>query len=136
MNICGQPATDFKRVASKGQKQIIMDVAIIGVMIPIIGIIAAIIIVVYLRKFQNMERMAIIDKGLDPSLFKMERSAAGTLRASLLLIGAGLGLIMGYWLDRAFYMEEVAYFSMIFIFGGLGLGLAYLLEERKRKEEQ
>ncbi len=113
-----------------------MDVAIIGVMIPIVGIIGAIIIVVYLRKFQNMERMAIIEKGLDPSLFKMERSTAGPLRASLLFIGAGLGLLMGYWLDSTFYMEEVAYFSMIFIFGGIGLGMAYLIEEKKNKEEK
>lgn len=113
-----------------------MDVAILGVMIPIIGIVGAFIMIVYLRKFQNMERMAIIDKGLDPSLFKMERSTAGALRASLLFIGAGIGLLMGYWLDRSFGMDDVAYFSMIFIFGGIGLGLSYLLEEKKNKEEK
>jgi len=32
-----------------------------------------------------------------------------------------------------FDLEEVAYFSMIFIFGGLGLGLAYLIEEKKAR---
>jgi len=111
-----------------------MDVAVLGVMVPIIGIIGAFITVVYLRKFQNLERMSILEKGLDPALFKMERSTAGALRASLLLIGAGIGLLMGYWLDRAFDMEEIAYFSMLFIFGGLGLGLAYMLEEKKNKE--
>jgi len=110
-----------------------MDVEIIGVMIPIIFIIGAFIVIGYLRKYQNIERMAIIDKGLDPSLFKVERSSAGTLRVSLLFIGAGLGLLLAYWLDRSFGMEEVAYFSMIFIFGGIGLGLAYLIEERKGK---
>jgi hypothetical protein len=78
--------------------------------------------------------MAIIDKGLSPDLFKKERSSSGALRASLLLIGAGLGLLMGYGLDSAFDMEEVAYFSMIFIFGGLGLGIAYLIEEKKQKD--
>lgn len=107
-----------------------------GTMIPIVGIIGAFIITGYLRKFQNMERMAIIDKGLDPSLFKTERVTAGALRAALLLIGAGLGLLMGYWLDTAYGMEEVAYFSMIFIFGGMGLGVAYLVEERKNKVEK
>ncbi|MCB0489748.1 MAG: DUF6249 domain-containing protein [Cyclobacteriaceae bacterium] len=113
-----------------------MDVAVLGVMIPIIGTIGAFITIVYLRKFQNMERMAIIEKGLDPSLFKIERSAAGALRASLLLIGAGIGLLMGYWLDNAFFMDEVAYFSMLFLFGGLGLGLAYMIEEKKSKENR
>lgn len=113
-----------------------MDVAVLGVMIPIIGIIGAFIMIGYLRKFQNMERMAIIDKGLDPSLFKTERVTAGALRASLLLIGAGLGLLMGYWLDSTYGMDDVAYFSMLFIFGGIGLGVAYLVEERNNKKEK
>jgi hypothetical protein len=52
-----------------------------------------------------------------------------------LLIGAGIGLLMGYYLDSQFYMEEVAYFSMLFVFGGLGLGASYLIEEKKMKEE-
>jgi len=113
-----------------------MDVAVLGVMIPIIGIVGAIFLLGYLRKFQNMERMAIIEKGLDPSIFKIERSPSGALRASLLLIGAGIGLLLGYWLDYSFGMDDVAYFSMIFIFGGIGLGLAYILEEKKNREEK
>lgn len=89
--------------------------------------------VVYIRKYDNIERMAIIEKGINPDLFKKERSTSGILSAALLFMGGGLGLLIGYWLDRAFDMEEVAYFSMIFIFGGLGLGLAYLIEEKKSK---
>jgi len=106
-------------------------IPVLGIMLPIIITLGAFVMIVYVRKYDNIERMAIIDKGLSPDLFKKERNASGTLRASFLLIGAGLGLLIGYSLDRAFDMEEVAYFSMIFIFGGLGLGLAYLIEERK-----
>jgi len=113
-----------------------MDVAIMGIMIPIISIIGSFIVIIYIRKFQNMERMAIIDKGLDPGIFKRESSSAGTLRGALLLMGAGLGLLMGYWLDRSFDMEEVGYFSMLLIFGGLGLGIAYIIEEKKAKERK
>jgi hypothetical protein len=108
-----------------------MDVAIMGIMIPIISVIGFFITVIYIRKFQNMERMAIIEKGLNPDIFKKESSSAGTLRAAMLLLGAGLGLLMGYWLDRSFDMEEVGYFAMLFIFGGVGLGIAYLIEEKK-----
>lgn len=108
-------------------------IPVLGIMLPIIIALGAFVMMVYIRKYDNIERMAIIDKGLSPDLFKKERSTSGALRASLLLMGAGLGLLMGYWLDRAFDMEEVAYFSMIFIFGGLGLGLAYLIEEKKQK---
>jgi F0F1-type ATP synthase assembly protein I len=63
------------------------------------------------------------------------RQQYGALRISLLFIGAGLGILMGYFLDQAFDMEEVGYFSMLFIFGGVGLGVSYLIEEKKIKEE-
>lgn len=111
---------------------------ILGIMIPLAGVIGAYIMIVYLRRFENTERMAMIEKGVDPALFtkKKRGGTSGTLRASLLFIGAGIGLLVAYFLDRTFYMEEVAYFSMLFIFGGLGLGAAYVIEEKKNSQEQ
>jgi Ca2+/Na+ antiporter len=112
-----------------------MDVAVIGTLIPIVGIIAGVVMLIYLRRFQNQERMAMIEKGLDPSLFvSKSRDTSGALRASLLFIGAGIGLLLGYVLDRQFDMEEVGYFSMLLIAGGAGLGLAYIIEERKQRQ--
>lgn len=112
--------------------------AVLGVMIPIVALVGAFIMIVYLRRYENAERMAMIEKGVDPTLFtkKQRSNSSGPLRASLLFIGAGIGLLIAYFLDRAYNMEEVAYFSMLFIFGGLGLGGAYLVEEKKIKEEQ
>jgi hypothetical protein len=111
---------------------------VLGVMIPIIALVGAFIMIVYLRRFENSERMAMIEKGVDPALFtkKQRGNTSGPLRASLLFIGAGIGLLIAYFLDRAYNMEEVAYFSMLFVFGGLGLGIAYLVEEKKIREEQ
>jgi uncharacterized membrane protein len=113
-------------------------VEVLAVFIPIIGIIGLFTMIVYLRKFENTEKMAMIEKGVDPALFtkKTRANTSGPLRAALLLIGAGTGLLFAYFLDRAWNMEEVAYFSMLFIFGGVGLGLAYIVEEKKIKEEQ
>ena len=108
-------------------------VPVLGVLLPIIISLGAFVMIVYLRKFENLERMSIIDKGLSPDLFKRERMSSTTLRWSLLLVGVGIGFLMGYWLDRSFDMEEVGYFSMLFIFGGLGLGIAYFLEEKRNK---
>jgi hypothetical protein len=106
----------------------------IAVFIPIIGIIGLVVMIIYLRKYENEERMAMIEKGIDASMFtKKVRNTSGALRASLLLIGAGLGLLFGYFLDRNFYMDHIAYFSMLFVFGGAGLGAAYIIEERKIK---
>ena len=112
-----------------------MDVAVLGVMIPIILIICTMVMVIYIRKYENEERMSMIDKGIDPATFiKRARDTSGALRASLLLIGAGTGLLLGYFLDRSYDMEEVGYFSMLLICGGAGLGAAYIIEERKNKQ--
>ncbi len=109
-------------------------IPVLGIMLPIIITLGAFVMVVYIRKFENIERMAIIEKGLAPDYFKKSNSnTSGTLRAALLLIGVGIGFIMGMFLDRTFDMEETGYFSMLFIFGGLGLGLAYMIEEKKHR---
>lgn len=110
-----------------------MEEGMFGILMVIVITLGAFIMVIYLRKFENIERMAMIEKGASPDLFNIrkQRNTSFPLRVSLLFIGAGLGLLMGYFLDRAFDMEEVAYFSMLFIFGGLGLGGAYIIEEKK-----
>ena len=112
-----------------------MGVAVLGVMIPIIAIVGLFIMIIYLRKYQNQERMAMIEKGLSPDLFKSndEVNPSVTLRFSLLLIGLGIGILLGYFLDRSFDMDEVGYFSMLFILGGIGLGIAYMIEEKKQR---
>ncbi|MDH4088993.1 MAG: hypothetical protein OEV74_04795 [Cyclobacteriaceae bacterium] len=111
--------------------------AALGIMIPIIAIIGVFTMIIYLRKYENQERMAMIDKGVDPQFFNVKKTRNTTLplRASLLFIGGGIGLLLGYFLDMAFDMDEVGYFSMLFIFGGIGLGGSYLVEEKKIKEE-
>lgn len=112
-----------------------MAVEIFGIMIPIVLIIGAVTMIIFLRKYQNEERMALIERGLSADLIHLKNltNTAFSLRASLLLIGAGLGILMGYVLDSNYNMEEVGYFSMFFIFGGIGLGVAYLIEEKKAK---
>jgi hypothetical protein len=112
-----------------------MDVAVLGVMVPIILIICVMVMVIYIRKYENEERMSMIDKGIDPATFiKRARDTSGALRASLLLIGAGTGLLLGYFLDRSYDMDEVGYFSMLLICGGIGLGAAYVIEEKNTRQ--
>ena len=116
-----------------------MTPAILGIFMVILGIIGAYIMVVYLRRYTNTERMAMIEKGVDPQFFETKKRPVNTswsLRFALLLIGAGVGLLLGNFLDQVYYMEEVAYFSMLFICGGLGLAASYVIEERKLKAEE
>lgn len=116
-----------------------MDAAVMGVvmgvLLPMVISIGAFVMIVYIRKFENMERMAIIERGLDPKMFRRDRSLSPSpvLRWALLLIGAGLGLFMGYFLDEMFRMEVAGYFGSLMIFGGIGLVMAYSIEEKKSK---
>ena len=114
-----------------------MNEGTIAVLIPIIVSLAAFVMVIFLRKYQNEERMAMIERGMSPADSKWHdrnRGASG-IKWGLLLIGVGLGFLVGYFLDRQFYMDEVGYFSMIFIFGGLGLVFSYLYEKRQEEKE-
>lgn len=115
-------------------KQKDMEHQTIALLIPIVSVIGAFIMIVYLRKYENQERMAMIEKGIDLNSIKKPKRSDGTVSWSFLLIGVGLGLLVGYFLDVTFDMEEVGYFSMIFIFGGAGLGLSYLMTARKDEE--
>lgn len=112
-----------------------MEVEIIGVFIPIVAIIGGIIMIIFLRKYENEERMNMIEKGMNPGEIKKTRNTSGPLRFACLLMGVGVGLLMGYVLESNTRMAEAAYFSMIFLFGGIGLGIAYIIEERKLKQE-
>ncbi|HYG03758.1 MAG TPA: DUF6249 domain-containing protein [Chryseosolibacter sp.] len=108
----------------------------LALMIPILSIVGFFVLIIYLRRFQNIERMAMIEKGVGPDQFKNSSDASGTLRFALLLIGVGLGFLLGYFLDRNFDMEEVGYFSMLFLCGGFGLAAAYIIEEKKAKARE
>jgi len=108
-----------------------------GILIPIVISLGAFAMVVFLRKYSNSEKMAMIEKGADPKLFQHHGSGTGPLRFALLAIGAGIGLLIGSLLYENSRMdEEVAYFSMIFIFGGLGLVASYIIEQKRKKKEE
>lgn len=112
-----------------------MNDGTLGIIWLIIFSVSGLITLIYMRKYANDEKMAMIEKGLNPGDMVIKRSKAlWPLRFSLLFIGAGLGLFAGYFLDINFRMEEVAYFSMLFIFGGAGLGISYIIEEKRDKE--
>ena len=109
-------------------------IAIIGAMF--VTPIAIVTMVVYLRKYSNMERMKAIESGADLSTLRIESKGGrfNTLRFALLLMGIGLGFLCGSFLDGVWGLDEVGYFASLFLFGGAGLGLAYMIETRKSEE--
>jgi hypothetical protein len=90
---------------------------------------------------RNKERMALIEKGADASLFNTgkegQRSLFNwnkvTLKIGMLLMGIGFGIIAGAILESMRTMENGAdYTSMIFLFGGLSLVLFYLIDRKNK----
>jgi hypothetical protein len=107
-------------------------VPIVAIMVPIIISLGAFIMVIFLRKYANEERMSLISKGLNPKDFQTDRPPVD-LRYALVAIGAGIGLLVGNVLEATTGInEEVAYFSMLLLFGGLGLVTAYLIQQKKQ----
>jgi len=113
-----------------------MDSEQLGVLIPIlvpIAMFAMIFGIVYLYK---RERMAMIERGMDPRSYKPHASRSApyqNLKWGLLLLGAGLGLCLAYILDRCIfhdYDNPAMYFGLIAVFGGVGLFISFLIEKK------
>ncbi len=82
---------------------------------------------------RNKERLALIEKGASPELFKLKNdpnAGYSTFKSGLFLIGIALGIVAGYFLTQSGMEEEPAYFSMIFLFGGIGLVISFLLQKK------
>lgn len=113
-----------------------MDEGVIALFIPIIVSLGAFVMIVYLRKYEHAERLKMVEHGMDPHSRVQKKRGSG-LKFALVAIGVGIGLLIGNMLDASGLVdEEVAYFSMSFLFGGLGLLIGYLIEAKQIKEEQ
>ncbi len=105
---------------------------LIGILVPL-GFFAMIFGIVYLSK---REKLAMIERGMDPRRYKPQSAPFQNLKWGLLLIGAGLGLFLASVLDRTAFKEsmddnEAIYASLVAVFGGLGLFISYLIEKKE-----
>jgi hypothetical protein len=81
---------------------------------------------------QHKERKLLLEKGADPSIFQQPKTQkVASLRYGLLLIGIALGIFLGSLMAQSSDMpEEAAYFSMVFLFGGIALVASYFMEKK------
>lgn len=92
--------------------------------------------IVYLL-IRRKERMALLDRGLDPMSFEKKTNDFSSLKYGLLFTGIGCGLIIANILVSSGVMErEAAYFSLVSLFGGIALILDYILEIRLTKKQK
>ena len=126
-----------------------MNPAVLGVMIPIIAILGAFTMVIFLRYYQNVERMSMIERGLNPtdlkssdvkSIFQRRRDPFRHVRIACTAIGIGMGLFIGSILRSmlSFSTGGTILAGCIFIFGGAGLLAGYMIQmslQSKAKKE-
>jgi hypothetical protein len=108
-----------------------MDAA--GVLVPILvplGAFAMIFGIIYLR---TREHMAMIEKGMNPKKYANSPAPYRSLKTGLLFLGAGVGLLVAYFIDKNMggYDNEAIYFSLIAIGGGLGMIGSYAIEKKE-----
>ena len=90
---------------------------------------------------RNRERLALIEKGADASIFVQEKVnnvpiwKVVTLNFSLLLIGIGVGSFIGLILHHNFDIEgDVIYPATIFLTAGIGLFTSFKMIEKLDKK--
>ncbi len=93
----------------------------------------------------NRQKMAMIERGMDPRAYRTQPAPFKYLKWAFLLIGSGVGLLLATILSHAVFSyvdsqhNPSVYFSMIGIFGGLGLLISYFIEKKetvdKKREE-
>ena len=103
-----------------------------GIIIPL-SLFAMIFGIVYLNK---REKLAMIERNMDPRSYKPQSAPYQNLKWGLLLIGSGIGLFLAYVLNRGIFNsfdDDVffLYVSLIAVFGGAGLFLSYRIEKRE-----
>jgi hypothetical protein len=89
------------------------------------------IVFLFIRK---KERLALIAKGIDASIFDSRKKEISALKWGLLLVGIGVGILLGKLLVVFTTLdEEPAFFSMITLFGGIGLIVFHQIARRMEK---
>jgi FtsH-binding integral membrane protein len=108
------------------------------ILVPISVFAACFGIVYVVVTARNREKMAMIEKGVDPKEFmaKPKTNNNGIIKWALLLVGVGIGLFLGSILDTYTDIpEEPAYFACALLFGGLGLVGAFLITRKIEPKE-
>ena len=92
--------------------------------------------IVYLG-VRKKERQMLLERGADASTFISKKQASNTLRFGMLFIGVAIGIFLGNIFSELQSInmdEEAAYFSMIFLFGGIALVISYFMEKKENEK--
>ena len=99
-----------------------------------------------IRYLSNKEKMAMIERGIDPGVNKATPKPFLSLKFGLLLVGLGIGLLLALFTVRGVFGSDMTeaeqgqsvaiYFGCLGIFGGLGLIVSYVIEKKWLDKEE
>lgn len=111
------------------------------ILIPISMFLAAFGVIYLYLSTRNKERLALIEKGADATIFMKGRSHTAPiwkvliLNLSLLLMGIGLGTFIASIIDNYSTLDEDAiYPATIFFMAGVGLFIGFNMTKNLDKE--
>ncbi|MFA6277844.1 MAG: DUF6249 domain-containing protein [Pedobacter sp.] len=110
-----------------------------AILVPITFFICTFAMIFGIRYFNNKEKMAMIERGIDPGVRKSTPQPFLSLKFGLLLVGLGVGLLVALFTVRGVFggnmtdAEEgqsvAIYFGCLGVFGGIGLIVSYIIEK-------
>jgi hypothetical protein len=84
---------------------------------------------------RHKEKMALLEKGLDPKEYLKDRFLPNALRAGMIFLGIGLGFLAAFLLDEFIITTNdnpAIYPGMILIFGGISQILFYNIYKKNK----
>ncbi len=116
-----------------------MHEGIIALFVPITITLGVFFMVWGIRYLENKERMAMIERGMEPKQNRRGVDPSRTLKNGLLFVGAGIGLLLAIVITQTLKLDEDSatglFFALIAIFGGLGMLGAYAYERKNPPAE-
>ena len=108
---------------------------VVAVLIPL-GFFLMVFGIIYMYKRENL---AMIDKGMNPKEFANRPAPYQNLKWGLLLIGAGVGLLLAYFITQYIihdYQNPALWFALIAVGGGIGLVYSYKIEKTELLDKE
>ncbi|WP_316741734.1 DUF6249 domain-containing protein [Pedobacter antarcticus] len=103
-------------------------------LVPITLFITGFAMIFGIRYLVNKEKMAMIERGINPKDGQSAPKPFISLKFGLLLVGLGLGILIALFTTIITKITEdqsvAVYFGCIGIFGGLGLIVSYWIEKQ------
>lgn len=108
-------------------------------LIPLVGIIATFLslTIIFYTYFhtRNRERLALIAKDKDSSIWQKKRNKKSSLKFAILMVSFGIGAMVGLTLiEMDVLSEEATIFGIIPIFLGMGLLVNHWIDQDQDQE--